>query len=74
MDGIELVIHLRKSVPAVPVIAISGNVAFGSEDLLQAARLLGASFTLEKPFVPEALVDAVQRLVGPPVAQGKNGG
>jgi two-component system cell cycle sensor histidine kinase/response regulator CckA len=73
MDGVELVIHLRKAVPAVPVIAISGTVAVKSEDLLRAAQLLGASFTIQKPFEASQLVDAVRLLIGPPPIAEKGG-
>jgi CheY-like chemotaxis protein len=61
MEGIETILSLRQSGPAMPIIAISG----GSDPLyLEAARKLGATAELRKPFLPRQLLDLVAGLLG----------
>ena len=60
-EGLETVTQLHAQRPKLPVIAISG--AFGGS-FLKAAGLLGASATLAKPIAPDALLRAVEQLVG----------
>jgi len=57
MDGMELIPLLRKTRPAIKMIAISGGS--GLMNYLDAAKDLGAHDTLEKPFSPQELLDAV---------------
>jgi len=59
-DGLEALMELRRTLPHVKVIAISGGVA--KQNILQVATALGASCTLSKPFEPGELLDAVARL------------
>ena len=59
-EGIETIKELRRSVPGVPVIAISGGGLFSANDNLNVARLLGAKATLAKPFSGLQLVEAVK--------------
>jgi DNA-binding response OmpR family regulator len=56
-EGLETIMTLHKSHPALPVIAISG--AFGGQ-FLNTAVALGAHATLAKPFSGEELVKAVR--------------
>jgi DNA-binding NtrC family response regulator len=58
-DGIEILTSLRKAGSTLPVIAISGGGYLDKDLLLASASMLGALFTLEKPFALEALRDAV---------------
>jgi CheY-like chemotaxis protein len=67
ISGLELIDRLRQE-PSVKIIAMTGS---GSE-LLEAARGLGASETLRKPFGIQDLTAAVQRLVGPGQANAPN--
>lgn len=56
MDGIELLIHYRKSHPAVPVVAMSGGGNLGPpQQMLKMARGLGCTHILPKPFDLESL-------------------
>jgi DNA-binding NtrC family response regulator len=63
MEGIETISHLRKSDPAVKVIAISGGGRNGPEDYLHLAKKMGAMRAFTKPVNRSALIDAVQQLV-----------
>lgn len=64
-DGLETIVELRKSEPAIPIIAISGGGVTGRLDLLPAAKYLGAARTFRKPFERQELLDAVAGLIGP---------
>jgi CheY-like chemotaxis protein len=60
MEGIETILALRREEPDIPIIAISG----GSEPVyLRAAGRLGATATLEKPFLPHQLLTLVKCLL-----------
>ena len=64
-DGIETLRELRKRTPGLPIIAISGGGADDSGvDLLKAAVLLGAVQSIEKPFTPAAMLEAVGKALG----------
>ncbi|GGF23138.1 response regulator [Aliidongia dinghuensis] len=63
-EGIETIGALRRLSRTVPILAISGSATIGSPgDYLRAAAALGASGTLQKPFAPDALMAAVDRLL-----------
>jgi CheY-like chemotaxis protein len=55
-DGLTFVRSLRSSLPAIPIILISGNADPGNLD-----RLGGFCEFLQKPFTPKTLLDAVDR-------------
>jgi CheY-like chemotaxis protein len=65
-DGVEVIRHIRKMYPALKIIAISGGGATKRELLLDIARVLGVTRTLEKPFTMTALLKAVQEVLGRP--------
>ena len=54
VEGIEIVLSLKKSFPDLPVIAISGNALY-----LQSAEKLGATATLQKPFAMGEFLDTI---------------
>lgn len=60
-EGLETIMRLRKSHPALPVVAISG--AFGGH-FLRSASTLGARAALAKPFSGEDLLAAVRVALG----------
>lgn len=62
MEGIEFLKALRSSEPELPVIAMSGD-GVGSR-FLKAARMLGATFTLAKPFSNADLLTAIRGSTG----------
>lgn len=64
MEGIEVVMALRKTDPTVKIIAISGGGWTNSaEDYLLMARQLGAHRVLAKPFPHAALLAAIDELL-----------
>jgi CheY-like chemotaxis protein len=60
-EGIETIRYFRKEVPYAKIIAISG--AFEGQ-MLEAANVLGAQATLQKPIRPDELLAAVRSLIG----------
>ena|SRR6185369_9144388 len=59
VEGIEMVMTIRKRFPHKTIIAMSGGGRAGDMDFLAAARELGASAILRKPFTIKALNDAI---------------
>lgn len=60
MEGVELIMTLRRRHPGVKVIAISGGGRNVPEAYLRIAQRVGALKTLAKPFPLETLRAAVQ--------------
>ncbi len=60
MEGVELIMALRRRQPGVKVIAISGGGRNVPETYLRIAHQVGALKTLAKPFPLETLRTAVQ--------------
>jgi CheY-like chemotaxis protein len=63
MDGIELLMALRRQPLPTKVIAMTAGGHFAVEHCLRVAEQLGAHRVLAKPFPPEALLDAVRLLL-----------
>jgi DNA-binding response OmpR family regulator len=62
-DGIEVIVALRKSMPGLKVIAISGGGRLNAKDYLGIAEKLGAAATMAKPFSGSELVATVERVL-----------
>ena len=62
-DGFEMIMDLRRHAPATKIIAMSGGGRNGPERYLPTARLLGARYTLAKPFSQKELLDAVAQVL-----------
>lgn len=60
-EGIETIIELKRINPGVKIIAISGGGRVGPEGYLMAAKSLGATDALQKPFSMEDISGAVER-------------
>ena len=60
LTGVELVARLRRAGMTLPVIIASGSIALPEGD---DAEQLGLAAVLHKPFTPDELVSAVQRVV-----------
>ena len=58
-EGIETIIELRRKIPAMKIIAMSGGGRGDAKDYLIVAQKLGAAKTLAKPFSGKELVEAV---------------
>lgn len=68
-DGLELLMRMRETAIATPVIVMTGGVRdnFGTPDpltepSLRAARIFGAVRTLRKPFMPSELVREIEAI------------
>ena len=62
-DGIETIMDMKRTNPALKVIAISGGGRAEPENYLHSARLLGADRTIKKPFTNEDILEAVRTLL-----------
>src|SRR5215475_7628308 len=60
-DGLEVTRILRRSWPAVKIVAMSGGGRWGTTHLFKVATKLGAHGILPKPFRPQQLIEVVQR-------------
>ena len=69
MDGLEIVGHVKKSRPELPIVVISGHYAGSgpAPDFLHMATKLGAVYSLQKPFRPAELLAAVSKCLDQPV-------
>lgn len=63
MDGIEVIIELKKKHPGTKIIAISGGGYYYADDYLETARALGADKVIEKPFENKELIETVHHLI-----------
>jgi len=61
MDGIEIIIEMRRERPQAKIIAISGGGQTQGLHFLDMAKKLGAVEALAKPFRAEQLLEAVDR-------------
>jgi len=62
-DGIETIMELRRDLPEVKIIAISGGGLAGPESYLELARHLGARRVFAKPVSSTDLLSAVRELL-----------
>ena len=60
MSGLEFVDELRKSGKNLPVLVISD---YSSKKIIDQAMKLGANAFMTKPFIPDELVNQVQKLL-----------
>jgi len=63
-DGIGTIMTMRREVPDVKIIAMSGGGRIGKSDFLTVARKLGADATLAKPGVADQVIPLLQKLLG----------
>jgi CheY-like chemotaxis protein len=68
MNGVQLAIKLRTEMPQCSILLFSGQAA--TADMLRTAHESGFDFELlAKPVHPDALLQKVQDLIGPPLIQ-----
>jgi CheY-like chemotaxis protein len=65
-DGLETIVSIRREVPSIKIIAISG--APNQELFLDNASGLGATRVLAKPFTPRQLNALVKEMLSSPTA------
>ena len=66
MEGIELIAELRRIDQNVKVVAISGGFLADSGTYLKTAKLMGAKYTLPKPFGIDELLSVVSAALEKP--------
>ena len=64
VEGLEVIMGLKREFPGMKIIAISGGGRGTSGTYLAVAEKFGAHRTLSKPFGREELLESVQCLVG----------
>jgi len=64
MDGLELLMEIKKNHSGIPVIAISGGMKILPVNFLHHAEKFGAGRALQKPVELATLLRAVQELLG----------
>jgi CheY-like chemotaxis protein len=62
-EGLETIKALKQQFPDFPIIAMSGDSL--GVTLLSVARRLGATEVLQKPFLPEELLEAIKHVLRP---------
>ena len=62
-EGLETIKELKLRFPDFPVIAMSGDSL--ALTLLSVAQRLGAAEVLQKPFLPEELLEAIKHVLRP---------
>lgn len=66
IEGIELIVRLRKARPDLKIIAVSGGGRLRPETFLDAAKSLGAWKVMTKPFSTPDLIAAIREALGQP--------
>ena len=62
-EGLETIQSLRREVPGVKIIAMSGGGLRGDCTFLDVAKLFGAQQTLDKPFDLQDLLTSVRAVL-----------
>ena len=65
-EGLETIMELRRDFPDLKIIAISGGGRGKAADYLEIAGRMGADMTIEKPIDPDALLRAIEGMIGAP--------
>ena len=63
MDGVEMRMRLRKELPSVKIISMTGGGVQDKDEVLKITERLGAVKTLPKPFSHEDLLGAVEEVL-----------
>lgn len=62
IDGLEVIVQIKKNNPSTKVIAVSGGGRVVRADFLSMAKSVGADVILRKPFTQEDLLTAVDTI------------
>lgn len=63
MEGLDVIKQARRLKPGIPILAMSGGGSVQAMEYLGFSRRFGATATLDKPFTPAELTDAVGQLL-----------
>jgi DNA-binding response OmpR family regulator len=64
MDGLEMILALRKESSVVPIVAVSGGWRGDTDNYLRMARRFGAIKVFDKPFEFHVLAAEIETLLG----------
>jgi CheY-like chemotaxis protein len=64
MEGLEIIMALKREFPSMKIIAVSGGARNKPGDYLRMAAGLGANRTFTKPFDRREMLTAIKELVG----------
>lgn len=64
MDGLEIIMVLRKRAPGLKIIAVTGGGKMNASNYLDFAKSLGAARTLTKPVTGRQLLQTVNSVLG----------
>ncbi len=62
-EGLETIQELIIKLPGIKIIAMSGGGRFGPDSYLPLAKKLGAKCTLQKPFMRDELMNAIEEVL-----------
>jgi DNA-binding NtrC family response regulator len=62
-EGLEIIMHIHKSNPSIPIIAVSGGARIEPGSYLDIAKQLGAKYTFTKPINRSELVAAINTCI-----------
>ncbi len=68
VEGVELILRLRRTHPHLPIIAMSGGGRLTPDSYLEIALTSGATRALSKPFDMSTLKSMIEELLGPATA------
>jgi CheY-like chemotaxis protein len=63
MDGIEVILFLKKNYPKIKIIAMTSGGNIKAAEYLKAVKLLGVDFTLRKPFRDNYLKNILNKII-----------
>ena len=61
-DGLETIREIKQDYPKIKILAISGGGKIYAQNYLNIALKMGADSILNKPFLKQELLDAIQKL------------
>ncbi len=62
-EGLETIREMKRMLPELKIIAMSGGGKISAENYLETAKIFGASRIIEKPFTLQHMVDTVNELL-----------
>ena len=68
-DGFEVIQHLRRTQPHIPLVAMTGDPNYHGMEALDIVRRLGADAALSKPFAMKTVLSICEDLLARPRAQ-----
>ena len=63
MDGVEVILYLRKNCPEIKIIAMTSGGNINATEYFKVVKLLGVVFTLRKPFRENYLKNILNKLI-----------